>query len=76
VLRQISITPTEADEMELWQIGALLGADLPSEGIDPELWERERGTLVERAAAIRAMHETPEMVDVTDTIMKQMGIET
>ncbi len=89
VLRQISITPVEANEMELWEIGVLLGADLPQTGgIDPEVWEREKGTVAERAKRIAEMKQgQPEAdpatssgngdeVDITAQVMRQMGIRT
>jgi len=72
VLLQVGITPPVADEMELWQLGAVLGAhEDRTEGIDADLWERERGSLAGRAAAIRG-----EPTDLTDMVMSQMGINT
>ena len=84
VLRQLAITPNDANEMELWEIGVLLGADLPQRpGIDEEVFEKEKDTLGERAErarqrGIRAEPEPPseEPVDITDKVMKQMGIRT
>jgi hypothetical protein len=70
VLLRIGITPPIADEMELWQLGAVLGAhEDRAEGIDQELWERERDSLPGRAAAIRG-----DETDITDMVMAQMGI--
>ncbi len=58
--------------MELWQLGAVLGAhEDRAEGVDQELWERERGSLADRAAAIRGDQEP---TDITDMVMSQMGI--
>ncbi|KKK54402.1 hypothetical protein LCGC14_3085080, partial [marine sediment metagenome] len=54
VLLKVGITPPTADEMELWQLGAVLAAhETRTEGIDPELWERERDSLAGRTRAIR-----------------------
>ncbi len=70
---RIGITPPIADEMELWQLGAVLGAhESRTEGVDPDLWERERDSLPDRAAAIRGKKE-PE-VDITDQVMAAMKI--
>ena len=70
VLLRVGITPPIADEMELWQLGAVLGAhESREEGIDADLWERERDSLAGRAAAIRG-----EPTDITDMVMSQMGI--
>ena len=72
--------------MELWEIGVILGADLPQEpGIDPELWEREKDTLAERAQKVREAKQEPaeveapepeEPIDITAMVQKQMGIRT
>jgi hypothetical protein len=60
--------------MELWQLGAVLGAhEDRTQGIDAELWERERDSLAGRAAAIRG---DTEEVDITDMVMSQMQINT
>ncbi len=73
VLLKVGIAPPIADEMELWQLGAVLGAhEDRAEGIDPELWERERDSLVGRVAAIRG--DDSEEVDITDMVMAQSGI--
>ncbi len=73
VLLKVGITPPIADEMELWQLGAVLGAhEDRAEGIDPELWERERDSLAGRVAAIRG--EPEEETNITDMVMSQMGI--
>jgi hypothetical protein len=70
VLLRVGIPPPVADEMELWQLGAVLGADEDrAEGVDAALWERERDSLPARAAAIRE----PEQ-DITAQVMAQMGI--
>ena len=87
VLRQLAITPNDANEMELWEIGVLLGADLPQRpGIDEEQFDKEKDTLGERAErarqrGIRAEPEPPpeaepatEELDITDRVMRQMGI--
>ena len=75
VLLKVGITPPVADEMELWQLGAVLGAhENRAEGIDADLWERERDSLAGRAAAIRG--DDSEEVDITDMVMSQMRINT
>jgi hypothetical protein len=79
VLLRVGISPPVADEMELWQLGALLGTDEDrTEGIDPELWARERDSLKDRAAAIRdegrGEDKPVEETDITDMVMSQMGI--
>ncbi len=74
MLLRVGITPPTADEMELWQLGAVLGAhDDRAEGIDPDLWERERDSLADRTAAIREQGDTEE-TNITDMVMAQMGI--
>ncbi len=70
MLLRIGITPPIADEMELWQLGAVLGAhEERPDGIDADLWERDRDSLAGRAAAIRG-----DETDITDMVMAQMGI--
>ncbi len=74
MLLKVGITPPIADEMELWQLGAVLGThEDRTEGIDQELWERERDSLPGRAAAIR--ERRGEETDITDMVMSQMGIK-
>ncbi len=74
VLLKVGITPPTADEMELWQLGAVLGAhEERAEGIDADLWERERDSLAGRVAAIREQGDTEE-TNITDMVMSQMGI--
>jgi hypothetical protein len=78
VLLRIGITPPIADEMELWQLGAVLGAhEDRTEGIDADLWEQNRDSLAGRAAAIRERRGEPveEETDITDMVMSQMGIK-
>jgi hypothetical protein len=77
VLLRIGITPPIADEMELWQLGAVLGAHEDRiEGVDLDLWERERDSLAGRAAAIHERRgESIEEEDITDMVMSQMGIK-
>ncbi len=81
VLLKVGITPLIADEMELWQLGAVLGAhEDRTEGIDADLWDRERDSLTERAAVIRSDEPTEEReidteVDITAQIARQMGVE-
>jgi hypothetical protein len=88
VLLKVGITPPTADEMELWQLGAVLGAhEARAEGIDPELWERERDSLAGRAAAIRGAEimerrraegigRPTEETDITAQVMAAMKINT
>ena len=74
VLLRVGITPPIADEMELWQLGAVLGAhEDRAEGIDSEMWERERDSLPDRAAAIHQAKDEEE-TDITNMVMSQMGI--
>ncbi|MEE9177579.1 MAG: hypothetical protein V3U46_04060 [Acidimicrobiia bacterium] len=81
MLLKVGITPLIADEMELWQLGAVLGAhEDRTEGIDADLWDRERDSLTERAAVIRSDEPTEEReidteVDITAQIARQMGVE-
>lgn len=64
--------------MELWQLAALLEADLDHpDDVPLDLLEKEKHTLAERAQRIRDMKEPePEETDITRSIMKQMGIRT
>lgn len=79
MLRTINVTPDRADEMELWQIAVLLGADVDRADPFPEdLWQREKDTLAGRAERIRQMKTPPpaDQVDITERVMRQMGIRT
>jgi hypothetical protein len=58
------MSPAEADECELWQIAALLGADRPEAQDDP----------MARVAAQVVGADGP--VDVTARMMQEMGIQT
>jgi len=73
-LTRINLPPPVADEMELWQIAVLLGADEPSTGIDQERWDAEQASLVDRARVIHDKHHPEEVEDLTDQVMRQMGI--
>ena len=77
VLLKVGITPPIGDEMELWQLGAVLGAhEDRTQGIDADLWERERDSLADRAAAIRGDREegAEAEVDITAQVMAAMKI--
>lgn len=79
------MSPAEADECELWQLGALLGLDRPTEsGSDLDRLaarvEAEKESLRERAEkAGKFLSKEPDPEgprDMTAEIMRQMGIVT
>lgn len=76
---RVGFTPSEVDGMEVWQAAVLLGSDVDSkDGSIADRMAAERHTLVERAARIREMRGSPEpseSVDITQDIMRQMGIK-
>jgi hypothetical protein len=72
------MSPAEADECELWQLAALLGADRISD--DPidllaARVEAEKETLAERAAQLPNAQPQDESVDLTAKVMADMGIK-
>lgn len=78
VMRQIGFAPQVVDGMEMWQIATLLETDLKPKGVDPDRLAAEAHTLADRARAISGNQEEPteDAADITDQVMKQMGINT
>jgi len=77
------MTPAEADEHELWQLAALLGLDRPHPRPGSDLdrlaarVEAEKESLRLRAGTGPSpSSEVAEPVDVTERIMRSMGIST
>jgi len=81
------MSPAEADECELWQLATLLGRDRPDERPEADIdrlaarIEAEREGLIERARKAGTLREGTEEkpagpIDVTDEIMRSMGIST
>lgn len=77
------MSPAEADDCELWQLAALLGADRQIQSDDPvdriaARLESEKSSLGERAARLpnaKPQVETvEEPVDMTQEVMRSMGI--
>ena len=75
---KLGFTPPQVDAMEPWQAAALLGMDKGEDDSIQARLAREGDTLAERAARIREMRgkPVPESDDITDMVMRQMGILT
>lgn len=77
---RLGYTPAQVDGMENWQVAALLGLDVEEDEREQSIAERmaaEQHTLAERARKIREMkgRTDSEDVDITDDVMRQMGIK-
>ena len=75
------LSPREVDELELWQIGALLGVDRSEESSDPidrlaaEI-DSKRDSLARRAKPAEPLPEPVKgMVDVTAQMVRDMGLD-